>query len=832
MWQSTSDIVRSLRSDLRSFKTRRDAIGLKRCATPIDRLPDTSIRIKSDRVHRESASAVPAFYHLTVPVTSQADFFRLDAADLATEPHRPEDACSVARPCHFERVKLVPAISTESRKALSPSTESHAASQLTKPVVTSQVVEFPISSTRVAPNPQWADYEVAAISLQPLPVKKVYAHPAVSVQHVSFKQVRERVGISTGQARTESRSPLPRVTPLDIPPELEQASLVERLRWLLTPPIHQLVRDLCVPDKPFKFQLQGINWLKPRQHALLADEMGLGKTMQAILAARLLWRERAIENILVICPRSLMANWKREFAHWWPDSQLYLREPDSDRRWFLRLATPNVLIKLVNYEAIARDADWLKANPISHDLVIIDEAQRIKNGSSKAAQAVRMLRGRRCWALTGTPLENSVDDLLSIMEFVHPEAASKATTFESLRKLVRTCMLRRRLEDPDVGLELPPMLNEEVAIELTQAQRGEYDRIESEGIRALNNRGDTVTVHHVFALIRALTQVCNFDAVTGESAKCDRLLEDFDEVSSSGKKAIIFSQFVSEEFGLRRVAKRFREKSFSVLELHGQVPAGQRDGIIHRFAKSPHEQALLLNYRVGGVGLNLQAAGYVFLFDRWWNPAVEDQAIKRAHRIGQQNRVIVRRFFCKDTIEERILQALGRKRRLFQAVIDESRPVEATGLSEEELFSLFDLKVRPRRAEPSGPPRVRLALLDSRGFEELVAMLFEKQGYTALLTGGRGDGGIDVLAEKRDGPVFERIAVQCKHVTAPVGPEDLRALFGAVANDQSITSGVLVTSSTFSRDSRRFADGKRLGLIDRSELKAKLKMLGVAEIQD
>lgn len=180
--------------------------------------------------------------------------------------------------------------------------------------------------------------------------------------------------------------------------------------------------------------------------------------------------------------------------------------------------------------------------------------------------------------------------------------------------------------------------------------------------------------------------------------KREVLAEDLEEILESGRKALVFSRFTDDRFGIKRLAQSLRPQLRPML-IHGEIPQRARELAIDRFQCDESVRVLLLNYAVGGVGLNLHAANYVYLFDRWWNPAVEDQAIKRAHRIGQLNKVIVRRFVCRDTIEERIVQKLADKRRLFTHVIDEARLTPAAmGLTEEEVFSLFPtLRARPKR---------------------------------------------------------------------------------------------------------------------------------------
>jgi superfamily II DNA or RNA helicase len=620
------------------------------------------------------------------------------------------------------------------------------------------------------------------------------------------------------------------VTPLPSPARPPTESLQDKLRWILTPPIHELLSDpqLTLPETPFPYQTQGIKWLYDRHSALLADEMGLGKTMQAILAARLLWRERLIKQILVVCPKTLVSNWRAEIRLWWPQvANNIVIAAAGDRHWFLRLATDNVVVKIINYESLLREVEWLESTPVHHELVIIDEAQRIKNPKTDTARSVKALRSDRRWALTGTPLEDKIEDVISIFGFVRPEMPL-AHDPKQIAYSIQPHMLRRRTDE--VLPQLPEKIEQDIEVELTDRQREVYDYVEREGVLELNGKGDTITVTHVFALITKLRQICSFEPESGDSAKADRLLEDLEEIDANERKALIFCQFVSEEFGLRRLARVLQEHHYATLQLHGSVPQNQVPGILDRFKSDSACRALLLNYKVGGVGLNLQAANYVFLFDRWWNPAVEDQAVKRAHRLGQVDKVFVRKFYCKDTIEERMLRKLAEKRRLFRYVIDECRPAESMGLTEEEIFSLFNLTVRPRRI--SAQPQVHVLVLDNLDptqFEALVADLYQTQSYEVRLTGGSHDGGVDVFAERRTDTGSERVAIQCKHQSNNVGRPVLQQLWGVVSDDPSITAGVLVTSSSFTSEAREFAHGKRITLVDRAALTRLCRDLRVAD---
>jgi SNF2 family DNA or RNA helicase len=198
--------------------------------------------------------------------------------------------------------------------------------------------------------------------------------------------------------------------------------------------------------------------------------------------------------------------------------------------------------------------------------------------------------------------------------------------------------------------------------------------------------GQSVTIQHVFELVLRLKQICNFDPATGASAKLERLSADLEEIAASGRKAVIFSQWVET---LRTLAARLA--AFSPLEYHGQVPTGKRDAVLNEFRDNPRRSVLLISYGAGGVGLNLQFASYVFLFDRWWNPAVEDQAINRAHRIGAAGPVTVTRFLASGTIEERIDQVLREKRELFDTIFTDVPGHATSGLTQAEIFGLFRL---------------------------------------------------------------------------------------------------------------------------------------------
>jgi SNF2 family DNA or RNA helicase len=303
---------------------------------------------------------------------------------------------------------------------------------------------------------------------------------------------------------------------------------------------------------------------------------------------------------------------------------------------------------------------------------------------------VRSIKRGRSWAMSGTPIENKVDDLVSIFAFVDPGRIPPETPPSTLRQLTSDYLLRRTKEM--VAGDMPPRVIRDVCLELTPAQREAYDLAEKEGVIHLNALGGTITVQHVFELVMRLKQLCNFDLRTGESAKLEQLLADMEEVAASGRKAIDFSQWTQP---LEELAKHLAP--YGPLLYHGKVPQSQRQPVLDRFKNDPAKHVILMSYGTGSVGLNLQFANYVFLFDRWWNPAIEDQAINRAHRLGQKSAVFVSRFICENTIEKRIADVLEQKRALFQELIEGNGAPSSLGLTEDEVFGLFDIQARPRR---------------------------------------------------------------------------------------------------------------------------------------
>ncbi|MGI9441154.1 MAG: DEAD/DEAH box helicase [Rubripirellula sp.] len=536
----------------------------------------------------------------------------------------------------------------------------------------------------------------------------VHRLPIKSIQPKSLPiKVSKLTAKATGFLFPEANQWTPPVTPVEkakqkkrkrytslerhrIKPPNEVVKLQDRLYYLLQPPLDSLVGSgqLNFPFDPFPYQLDGIAFLFPRYAAVLADEMGLGKTMQAISTIRLLLCSGELRSVLLVCPKPLVTNWLREFEVWAPEIPVTAIGGNATKREF-QWRSPEVPVKVANYELLMRDKETVLDSGLHFDLVALDEAQRIKNRNSTTSEIVRAIPRTRSWALTGTPVENSPDDLVGIFDYLSPGYLKVGMPMNQMAKASKDYILRRT---KDMVMEdMPPKLYRDAELDLTAEQWATYESAESEGVIQLEELDQELTIQHVFELVLRLKQICNFDPATGSSSKLERLVADMEEVSASGKKAIVFSQWVNSIDKMRPALERF-----GPLEYHGRVPHKKRDGVIDQFKHDPDCSVILMSYGAGSVGLNLQFCEYVFLFDRWWNPAIEDQAINRAHRIGAKGAVTVTRMLAMNTIEQRIASVLDEKREMFDMLFSETnpkaKPLKGGGLTRDEIFGLFDLR--------------------------------------------------------------------------------------------------------------------------------------------
>lgn len=466
-----------------------------------------------------------------------------------------------------------------------------------------------------------------------------------------------------------------------------KTQLFDLILLILYPPLGDNFDNPLVFPPGFQlypFQKEGVRFLVEHERALLGDEMGLGKSIQAIVALRVLFRMGKISNGIIICPKSVLTDWEKKLSDWAPELKiLKIHGSQVQRHIFWKVYAH---LYLTTYETIRQDMDVARKN---FDLVILDEIQKIKNPSAGLTKAVREIDGKIRWGLSGTPLENRLEELISIFAYIKPGLLRYDDANDPLKvkKSIKPYFLRRRKND--ALPKLPKKVYEEVWLDLTPSQRKAYDKAEKEGIVMLNEQGDAITVHHIWALITKLKQICNLDPVSKESCKLDFILEKLEEISEQKEKAIIFSQY--PEKTLKLLEPLF--KKYNPLVYHGGLSSSQRDEIIKKFQEEDENKVLLMSVKAGGLGLTLTRANYVFHFDLWWNPSVSIQAEDRTHRIGQKRTVFVKYLFTINTIEERIQNLLKKKLMLFKEVIDDLSDVKLSKiLTEEELFSLFGIK--------------------------------------------------------------------------------------------------------------------------------------------
>jgi len=462
------------------------------------------------------------------------------------------------------------------------------------------------------------------------------------------------------------------------------------------------------------YQKAGLGWLVRMRElglgTLLADDMGLGKTVQ-LIAYLLDHRDDDERPALIVCPTSVLGNWQRELHRFAPGLRTLIHHGPDRTSKAADLDGWDVV--LTSYALLPRDRRLLSS--LEWRMLALDEAQAVKNPLTRAAQTARAIIAGHRVALTGTPVENRLDDLWSIMHILNPGLLGTRTGFrrlfanaierrgdgraeDALRRMTGPFLLRRRKTDPAVLPDLPPRQDSTEFCTLTVEQAALYQATidammgRVRGLSGIERRGN------VLALITRLKQVCNHPvhalgrqgALAERSGKLDRLTEMLAEVVAEGDSALVFTQYAV--MGRLLAEHLGKEVNGGLLYLDGSTPRTGRERIVDTF-QSPDGQprVLVMSLRAGGLGLNLTNASHVFHFDRWWNPAVEDQASDRAHRIGQTRVVQVHRLVCAGTIEERIDQLIAGKRDLATRIVDRGVETVLSDLDDDELAALVAL---------------------------------------------------------------------------------------------------------------------------------------------
>ncbi|MEV4142304.1 DEAD/DEAH box helicase [Amycolatopsis sp. NPDC049691] len=457
------------------------------------------------------------------------------------------------------------------------------------------------------------------------------------------------------------------------------------------------------------YQQAGLAWLATMTGlglgACLADDMGLGKTIQ-LIALHLHRRATAPGPTLVLCPTSLLGNWEREFARFAPE--IPVRRFHGGSRHLDDLAPDEVV--LATYGVLRRDRETL--SEVDWGLVAADEAQHVKNPLSATAKELRKVPARAKVALTGTPVENRLTELWSIVDWTTPgllgpldrfrrtvarpieRDRDKAVT-ERLATTVRPFLLRRRKSDPDIAPELPPKTETDRFVPLTAEQTTLYEAVVRENLAEIRETQGIKRRGQVLQLLTELKQICNHPAqflkephgaLTGRSGKLAAFEELVDVILDEGESVLVFSQYVQL---CRLLERRLTERGLPTEVLSGESSPAKRQDMVDRF-QAGEIPVFLLSLKAGGVGLNLTRATHVIHYDRWWNPAVEDQATDRAYRIGQDRPVQVHRLIAEGTLEERIAQVLEKKRGLAESIVGAGEDW-ITELSDDELADLVRL---------------------------------------------------------------------------------------------------------------------------------------------
>ncbi len=465
------------------------------------------------------------------------------------------------------------------------------------------------------------------------------------------------------------------------------------------------------------YQLRGYSWLAFLRRwglgACLADDMGLGKTIQTLT---LIQADRAAGEtrpVLLVCPTSVVGNWQKEAARFTPDVPVMIHHGLTRAKGdaFVESASKHALV-ISSYALLHRDLEILKN--VEWTGVVLDEAQNIKNSETKQSTSARSLAAEFRIALTGTPVENNVGDLWSIMEFLNPGFLGSKAEFRRnffvpiqsnhdpeasgrLKKLTGPFILRRLKTDKSVISDLPEKMEMKVFCSLTREQASLYAAVVKDSLDAIEGTEGIKRKGVVLATLSKLKQVCNHpaqflgdnSAAAGRSGKLARLTEMLEEVLSAGDRALIFSQFA--EMG--EIMRKHLQDTFGreVPFLHGAVSKPKRDAMVERFQSVDGPPLFLLSLKAGGTGLNLTSANHVFHYDRWWNPAVENQATDRAFRIGQTKNVQVHKFLCAGTLEEKIDEMIESKKRIAADVVG-SGEGWLTELSTADLKELFALR--------------------------------------------------------------------------------------------------------------------------------------------
>lgn len=452
----------------------------------------------------------------------------------------------------------------------------------------------------------------------------------------------------------------------------------------MRPTLEDLVRPMFLSPPDLKelrsFQRQGVEWLLENTRGILADDMGLGKTVQTISAMRISINSGVLTYVLLVCPKSLLANWEAELGKWAPELTFVRVIPEGKaRKEIWNTVTNRFHILITNYEQLRLLSSSIPVPSI--DLVVADEAHRIRNMGSSVNKGMRQIESRWFWALTGTPIERDAEDLATLLSIVDPyrfSSKDRSLNIHSLRARAKPYILRRK--KADVLDDLPEVMEIEERIELLPKQRLSYRRVAN----SIKDRDDL----SVLSVINQLRTICDYDTESEESAKLDRIMEIIRDINLAGEKVVVFSMLLRPlELLLERLHTELSQES--AVFLKGDMAHIARDECISRFRSEERISVLLASMKVGGEGLTLTEANNVIFVNQWWNPSSNMQAQDRVVRIGQKRGVRIYKFTCTNTVEEHLETILREKRKVSFELIDRlADPTKVYGEAKELLQEL------------------------------------------------------------------------------------------------------------------------------------------------
>jgi len=565
-----------------------------------------------------------------------------------------------------------------------------------------------LNSPLVEINGEW-------VELRPQDIKTAQAFFAARKDQMSLS-LEDALRLSTGDSQTIEKLPVV---------SFESSGTLQELISTLTN--NQAIAPIPTPTsfhgqlRPY--QARGASWLSFLERwslgACLADDMGLGKTIEFIaFLLHLKEQEKLTQPTLLVCPTSVLGNWEREVKKFGPSLKVLLQHGDKRLKGkaFTNAVKDHDLV-ITSYALIQRDLKALQS--VSWQGVVLDEAQNIKNPEAKQSQSVRQLQSSFRIALTGTPVENRLQELWSILDFLNPgylgsrqffqrrfavpiERYGDGASLQTLRSLVQPFILRRLKTDREIIQDLPEKQEMTVFCGLSAEQATLYQQVVDQSLAEIESAQGVQRRGMILALLVKLKQICNHPAQylkettlgpQHHSGKLQRLQEMLEEALSEGDRALIFTQFA--EWG--KLLKPYLEQQLrrEILFLYGSTTKKQREEMVDRFQHDPQgPPVMILSLKAGGVGLNLTRANHVFHFDRWWNPAVENQATDRVFRIGQTRNVQVHKFVCNGTLEEKIHEMIESKKALAQQVVSAGEQ----WLTELDTVRLRDLLILDRSA--------------------------------------------------------------------------------------------------------------------------------------